>query len=292
MKTLILVNMQVLTEAYPQEAMGIQQAVEAFARRRNAEVIDIGQIYSKKTGQYLSVPAYPNPALTTMAREIKTEIILQTDGQLDTLILVGDESVIPMWEVHVDNMVVHTDSFYSDLNSDGLPEVVMTRVLGNPEAMKRQLSEAAEVGGPEATILCSEDTRIHLETQRFLDALAQQGHEVAVLGRGGAERLPQSDLIIHFGHGNPQSLSNRFGEDFVTAKGMPTLPRHPIAIVDGCATTPPGSMLLRAFLNNGGRAYLGSTETVWGMIPARYTNQLYQINPICSARSLCLAMLT
>ena len=293
MKTLILVNMQVLTEAYPQEAMGIQQAVEAFARRRNAEVIDIGQIYSKKTGQYLSVPAYPNPALTTMAREIKTEIILQTDGQLDTLILVGDESVIPMWEVHVDNMVVHTDSFYSDLNSDGLPEVVMTRVLGNPEAMKRQLSEAAEVGGPEATILCSEDTRIHLETQRFLDALAQQGHEVAVLGRGGAERLPQSDLIIHFGHGNPQSLSNRFGEDFVTAKGMPTLPRHPIAIVDGCATTPPGSMLLRAFLNNGGRAYLGSTETVWGMIPARYTNQLvmhfldaYQAHPEWSVAKL------
>ena len=161
-----------------------------------------------------------------------------------------------------------------DLDGDGLPEVATTRVLGNPEAMQRQLSETAESGGPAATILCSEDTRIHLETQRFLDALAQQGHEVAVLGRGGAEHLSQSDLIIHFGHGSPKRLSNRFGESFVSAKSMPMLPRHPIAIVDGCATTPPGSALLRAFLNNGGRAYLGSTATVWGMIPARYTNQL------------------
>lgn len=274
MKTLILVNTHTLTEIYPQASLDIQQAVEAFAHRHNAQVLDIDQTYRAKTGQQLLVPAYPNPALTAIAKEIKTEIISQTGGQLDTLILVGDESIIPMWEVRLDDNPVHTDSFYADLDGDGLPEVTTTRVLGNPEAMQRQLSETAEVGGPEATILCSEDTRIHLETQRFLDALAQQGHQVAVLGRGGKERLSESDLIIHFGHGTPKSLSNRFGEDFVTAKGMPMLPRHPIAIVDGCATTPPGSALLRAFLNNGGRAYLGSTETVWGMVPARHTNQL------------------
>ena len=274
MKTLILTNMKALTETYPQEVLGIQQVVETFAHAHNAEVLDIDQAYQTKTGQHISVPEYPNTTLTTIAKEIKNEIVSRSDGQLDLLILVGDESVIPMWEVRLGNESVHTDSFYADLDGDGLPEVATARVLGNPEAMKRQLSETAEVGGPEATILCSEDTRIHLETQRFLDVLAQQGHEVAVLGRGGAERLPESDLIIHFGHGDPQSLRNRFGEDFVTAKGMPTLPRHPIAIVDGCATTPPGSALLRAFLNNGGRAYLGSTETVWGMIPARYTNQL------------------
>ena len=273
-QTLILVNMHALTEVYPQEVLAIRQAVETFAHRYNAEVLDIDQAYRAKTGQHLSVPAYPNPALTAMAKEIKTEIISQTKGQLDTLILVGDESIIPMWEVRLDDNRVYTDSFYADVDGDGLPEVVTTRVLGNPEAMQRQLSITAEVGGPAATILCSEDTRIHLETQRFLDVLTQQGHQVAVLGRGGEERLPESDLIIHFGHGTPKALSNRFGEDFVTAEGMPMLPRHPIAIVDGCATTPPGSALLRAFLNNGGRAYLGSTETVWGMVPARHTNQL------------------
>ncbi len=274
MKTLILTNINALTEIYPQEALDIQQAVKTFARAHNAEVHDIDQAYQAKTGRHLSVPTYPNAALTAIAREIKAEVISQFSGSLDTLILVGDESVIPMWEINLDGTHIHTDSFYSDLDGDGLPEVATTRVLGSPEAMQRQLSDTIEIGGPEATILCSEDTRIHLETQRFLDALAQQGHEVSVLGRGGAERFPQSDLIIHFGHGSPQSLSNRFGEDFVTAESMPTLPRHPIAIVDGCATTPPGSELLHTFLNNGGRAYLGSTETVLGMIPARHTNQL------------------
>lgn len=274
MKTLLLTNMRALTAAYPQEVLGIQQAIAAFARVHNAGVIDIDQVYLMKTGEHISVPAYPNARLTAIAKEIKNEITSRSGGQLDLLILVGDESIIPMWEVNLDGTPLHTDSFYMDLDGDGLPEVATTRVLGNPEAMQRQLSETTESGGPEATILCSEDTRIHLETQRFLDALAQQGHEVAVLGRGGAERLPQSDLIIHFGHGSPKRLSNRFGESFVSAKSMPMLPRHPIAIVDGCATTPPGSALLRAFLNNGGRAYLGSTATVWGMIPARYTNQL------------------
>ena len=274
MKILMLINTNALTKIYPQEALDIQQTVETFARAHNAEVIDVDQTYRAKTGQHLSLPAYPNAILTTIAKEIKTEVISRTDRQLEALILVGDESVIPMWEIDLDGTRIHTDSFYADLDGDGLPEVATTRVLGNPEAMKRQLSETTEISGPEATILCSEDTRIHLETQRFLDALTQQGHEVAVLGRGREENLSQSDLIIHFGHGTPQGLSNRFGEDFVTAKSMPVLPRHPIAIVDGCATTPPGSELLRAFLNNGGRAYLGSTAIVWGMVPARYTNQL------------------
>lgn len=274
MKTLMLVNMTALADTYPEDVLDIQKAVETFARRHNAGILDIDEIYREKTGQHIKIPAYPNPDLTAMAREIKSEIILKTDGKLDCLILVGDENIIPMWEIGLDRLRLHTDSFYADLNGDGLPEVMTTRVLGNSEAIKRQLSETVEISGTEATIMCSEDTRIHLETQRFLDVLTQQGHKVTVLGRGGAERLPQSDLIIHFGHGTPQSLSNRFGEDFVTAKGMPMLPHHPIAIVDGCATTPPGSALLRAFLDKGCRAYLGSTATVAGMTPARYTNQL------------------
>ncbi len=274
MKILIVVNMIALTNAYPVDVLDIQKAIESFARRHSAEILDIDEVYQEKTGQHITIPAYPNSNLTAMAKEIKAEIISKTGGELDYLILLGDESIIPMWEIGLGGTRLHTDSFYADLNGDGLPEVVTARMLGNPEAMKRQLSKTAESCGPDATIMCSEDTRIHLETQQFLDVLAQQGHQVKVIGRGGTKRLPQSDLIIHFGHGSPQNLSNRFGEDFVTTKGMPALPRHPIAIINGCATTPPGSSLLRAFLNNGCRTYLGSTAVVPGMIPARYTNQL------------------
>ena len=199
MKMLILVNMTTLADAYPEDVLDIQKAVEDFASRHNADILDIDEIYREKTGKHIKIPEYPSPELTKIAREIKAEIISQTGGKLDYLILVGDENIIPMWEIRLDRLRLHTDSFYTDLDDDGLPEVTTTRLLGNAEAMKRQLSETTQIGGAEVSILCSEDTRIHLETQQFLDVLTQQGHQVAVLGRGGAEHLPQSDLIIHFG---------------------------------------------------------------------------------------------
>ena len=283
---LLLTNMNALTKSYPKEKTKIKEAVEIFANRHNANTLDIDEAHLQKTGKHIKIPKYPNSKLTGIAKKIKDEVVSKTNGKLDTLILVGDETIIPMWEIGLAKLRLHTDSFYADLDSDGLPEVVVTRILGNAEAMIQQLSDNADVAGPDATIMCSEDTRIHLETQQFLDALTQQGHQVKVIGRKKDGQLPNSDLIIHFGHGSPQGLSNRFGENFITAKSMPQLTQHPIAIINGCATTPPGSELLRAFLNNGCRTYLGNTASVPGMIPARYTNQLvmcflnaYKANP-------------
>ncbi len=283
---LILTNMNALEKNYRREVPKIREAIETFAHRHNAESLDIDEVHLQKTGKHIKIPKYPNAKLTGMAKEIKNEVVTRTNGKLDSLILVGDETIIPMWEIGLGDLRLHTDSFYADLDNDGLPEIVVTRILGDPEAMIKQLSDTTDVAGPEATIMCSEDTRIHLETQLFLDALTQQGHQVEVIGRKKDGQLPDSDLIIHFGHGSPQGLSNRFGEKFITAKSMPQLTRHPIAIINGCATTPPGSELLRAFLNNGCRTYLGNTATVPGMIPARYTNQLvmcflnaYKANP-------------
>lgn len=283
---LILTNMHALSEAYPNETPRIKQAVETLADQHNANILDIDEVLMQKTGEHITIPKYPDSSLTGMAKVIKDDVISKTDGTLDTLIIVGDETIIPMWEIGLGQLQFHTDSFYADLDSDGLPEVAVTRILGNPEAMIQQMDDTTEITGPDATIMCSEDTRIHLETQQFMDALTQQGHQVEVIGRKKDGKLPNSDLIIHFGHGSPNGLSNRFGENFITAKGMPQLPRNPIAFINGCATTPPGSELLRAFLNNGCCTYLGNTATVPGMIPARYTNQLimcflnaYRANP-------------
>ena len=283
---LILTNMNALSEAYPKETPRIKQAVEILADQHNADILDIDEVHLQKTGEHITIPKYPDSSLTGMAKVIKDEVISKTDGTLDTLIIVGDETIVPMWEIGLAKLRFHTDSFYADLDRDGLPEVAVTRILGNPEAMIQQMTDTTEIAGPDATIMCSEDTRIHLETQQFMDALTQQGHQVDVIGRKKDGKLPNSDIIIHFGHGSPNGLSNRFGENFITAKSMPQLTRNPVAIINGCATTPPGSELLRAFLNNGCCTYLGNTATVPGMIPARYTNQLvmcflnaYKSNP-------------
>ncbi len=273
MKTLVLYRQDALEKTYRNDAPRLLEAIESFARRRSAKTLEVGSICRK-------LQDAPDNAC---AKQLKKAAQAETNAPLDALVLIGDENILPMWTVNVSGMAVHTDAFYS------APDTPVSRVMGNADAVVRQLNgDTAQ--GLEAAILCSEDTRIHLETQRFLEALSQNGHRADVIGRmkeaGGQERLDQYDLIIHFGHGSARSISNRWGEDFATSKGLPALPRRPIAIVDGCATTPPGSPLLRAFLNNGCRAYIGSGATVFGMTPARYTNQLvmhfldaYEKNP-------------
>jgi len=141
--------------------------------------------------------------------------------------------------------------------------------------MVRQL-EGKKDYYPKALILCSEDTRIHLETRTFAKNLSRLGYDVAIRGARDDEALTDSDFIIHFGHGRPNHISNRFGEPFAGASGMPSLPRSPIVFVDGCGTLPVGSPLLHAFLKQGALAYVGSTATVQGMIPARFTNELVE----------------
>ena len=72
MKTLLLVNMTTLADAYPEDVLEIQQAIELFAHRHSANILDIAEVYREKTGQDISIPAYPNPNLTAMAKEIQS----------------------------------------------------------------------------------------------------------------------------------------------------------------------------------------------------------------------------
>ncbi len=141
--------------------------------------------------------------------------------------------------------------------------------------MIRQLRGKKQYG-QKAVILCSEDTRIHLETRAFAVSLSQLGYNVVIRGARDDEALTASDFIIHFGHGTPAEISNRFGETFVSAGTMPDLPRSPIVFVDGCGTLPVGSPLLQSFLEHGALAYACATASVWGMIPARFTNELVE----------------
>ncbi|MDE0019924.1 MAG: C25 family cysteine peptidase [Candidatus Poribacteria bacterium] len=299
MKTLALYRQDALEKTYPNDAARLLEAIDSFARRRGAKTLEVGSICRE-------LQDAPDNAC---AKALKKAAQAETNAPLDALVLIGDENILPMWTVNIlqawavggrgRGRVVHTDAFYGGLSGGALPDTPVSRVMGNADAVVRQLN-GGQARGLEAAVLCSEDTRIHLETQRFLEELSQNGHRVDAIGRmkeaGGQERLDQYDLIIHFGHGSARSISNRWGEDFASSKGLPALPRRPIAIVDGCATTPPGSPLLRAFLNNGCRAYIGSGATVYGMTPARYTNQLvmhfldaYKENPDWHIARLLLA---
>jgi len=237
-------------------------------------ILDAGKAYEKQFGNPLRVDEPASEEATNRARWLRGWLSQQVNLG-GTLVLVGDQRSLPTWHVQLGRMYCTTDSFYADLDGNGIPETAVSRILGTPELMVRQM-KGKDNYGQKAAILCSEDTRIHLETRAFTKQLSRLGYTVAICGASSEQALTESDLIIHFGHGTSGGISNRFGETFVSAETMPALARSPIVFVDGCGTLPVGSPLLRAFLEQGAMAYVGSTETVQGMIPARFTNELVE----------------
>lgn len=250
----------------------VLRAARALVGGDGKRLLDAGAGHVNEFHAPLAVDA-PSQEATAKARWLREWLRARMDTG-GTLVLVGNERVLPTWQVS-HGPTVTSDSFYSDLDGDGVPDTAVCRVVGTPELMVRQLRGKRDYG-ERATILCSEDTRIHLETRAFLHAFSARGYEISIRGVRDTNALVSSDFIVHFGHGSPSGISNRWGEEFVSAGNMPALPRSPIVFVDGCGTLPVGSPLLHAFLEKGALAYLGSTETVQGMIPARFTNELVE----------------
>lgn len=236
------------------------------------DILDAGTAYQAERGSVLADDLLSHP--TAKARWLREWLShrMQPGG---TLVLVGDERSLPTWPVRLGTLRFTTDASYSDLDGDGMPDTAVTRIVGTPEQMIRQL-RGKQNYGRRAIVLCSEDTRIHQETRAFVCTLARRGYEMAIRGARDDATLAASDVIVHFGHGDSTWLANRFGEAFVTAATVPHLPRAPVVFVDGCGTLPAGSPLLEAFLAQGAAAYCGSSATVLGMIPARFTNELVE----------------
>jgi len=244
--------------------------VEGDAQR----ILDAGKAYEEQFTSPLRLEEPVSEEATKRARWLRNWLS-QRVRPGGTLVLVGDQRSLPTWHVRLGHMNCTTDSFYTDLNDDGIPEAAVSRILGTPDLMVRQI-EGKKDYGSRATILCSEDTRIHLETRAFAKQLSRLGYAVDICGTRSDRALAESDVIVHFGHGSPAGISNRFGQTFVSAGTMPALARSPVVFVDGCGTLPVNSPLLRAFLEQGAIAYVGSTETVQGMIPARFTNEIVE----------------
>ena len=252
----------------------VMKACQDLVNGQTDRILYAGKAYEKQFNEPLSVDAYPASEASEKSRWLR-DWLSQNIGLGDTVVFLGDEKAIPTWQVSIGHIQLTTDSLYSDFNADGMPDTAVVRILGTPEQMIRQL-QGKKSYTEKALILCSEDTRIHLETRAFAQTLANLGYDVSIRGSRDEQALAASNFIIHFGHGSSNNISNRFGETFVDAAVMPDLPRAPIVFVDGCGTLPVGSTLLRAFLAHGALAYCGSTATVAGMTPARFTNELVE----------------
>lgn len=273
-KIYIVVNQANIADGSGVGFDSVLEACRSLVKGNDKQILNAGRAYQKQFGKTLGVGRYPSQAATEKARWLRDWLSLRI-CQGSTIVLLGDEKSVPTWQVRLGRISLTTDSLYCDLDGDGVPDTAVSRILGTPAMMVRQLQGKKDYGS-KAVILCSEDTRIHLETRAFTKSLSQLGYDVAIRGARDDETLTGSDFIIHFGHGSASNISNRFGETFVATSAMPALPRSPIVFVDGCGTLPVDSPLLHSFLEQGAIAYVGSTATVHGMTPARFTNELVE----------------
>ncbi|MBI3860861.1 MAG: hypothetical protein HY290_03095, partial [Planctomycetia bacterium] len=200
-------------------------------------------------------------------------LLARTSPHAKRLTIFGDEQGIPRFKVKAKDLDLDTDFFYGDLDGDGLAEVATARVLGNPQAMIRQLAMPPQTGVPHA-LYFGDDPKRSPEGSQELSILSSHGCTLEVRGWGDPTMLAEADWIVLAGHGNPDGWYGGITHAYVTTPTVPELPRHPVIFAGACSTTPPGAPILRAFMDKGCRVYVGSSTAAFGWTPCALGNEL------------------
>jgi uncharacterized membrane protein len=251
--TTVLINESALRQQYPQEIASLLESVKGFAKAHDGDVIDVG--------------ADVTPV------GVKSRLVRHSRRPA-RLVIFGDESGIPRFKVHAGNLSLETDYFYGDLDGDGLAEVAVARVLGNPRAMMRQLGGSTPAGGHRALLLTLASPLQHMEMNRFASTLSDLGYNIEVRDHRDLQALAEADLIMLEGHGDPNGWYGGKDGTYVTAGNVPELPKHPVIFAGACSTAGPGAPILRTFLEKGCLAYIGSASPSYGWTPADLGNEL------------------
>ena len=116
--TSVLVNEAFLRKQYPQDIALLLDGVKKFAEQHGGDVVYVGK--------------------DTTPVAIKAQL-LKLERRPKGLVIFGAEDAIPRFKVKAPGVELAIDYFYGDLDGDGVAEVTISRVLGNPWAMLRQL---------------------------------------------------------------------------------------------------------------------------------------------------------
>jgi uncharacterized membrane protein len=168
---------------------------------------------------------------------------------------------------------VEIDSFYGDLDGDGLVEAAVCRVLGSPQAMLRQLEAASGQSSVPHVLSITADPREGIETSRIMAAIGELGGTMEFHSHPDAQAIARADYINFGGHGNPHGWY-KDDRTVISDATVPDLPRRPIVWAGACSTTTPGAPILRAFMEKGCRVYVGAASDAYGWTTAYLANEL------------------
>jgi len=168
---------------------------------------------------------------------------------------------------------VEVDSFYGDLDGDGLTEAAVCRVLGSPEAMRRQLEPASGRESVPHALSITADLRWHLEASRVMEVVGELGSTVEAQRHPNREAMARADFINFGGHGNPHGWY-RDDQTVISDTTVPDLPQRPIIWAGACSTATSGAPILRAFMDKGCRVYIGAASDAYGFTTGYLANEL------------------
>jgi hypothetical protein len=189
----IVHNRSFLEQKSAERIDAVYSACKTLAGGNEHHIHCAGTAYLQQFKSDLAVAAYPSDDAPFKAKWLRTWLSMRIQPGA-TVVLIGDEHALPTWELEIGSLELTSDAPYCDLTGDGIPETAVTRIIGPPELMLRQLRGKTDYGN-RAAILCSEDTRVHLETRAFTDALSKRGYDVAIFGKQNHPALSRADFI-------------------------------------------------------------------------------------------------
>ena len=180
------------------------------------------------------------------------------------ILLIGTNKELPGTQISYQGSYAYTDWFMQDVDGDGLPDVPIGRIYGEPETILYHMDPNI-IDSDLAVIFDSQPGR----SNRHVEALVQLGFDVEVLEKYTPENkglLGASEFILQFSdgvfssriHGTPEQWASHNAVILSSSQASEIIFKgYPVVFSEACSTAQEGP-LLNAFLRQGA-AYIGST---------------------------------
>ncbi len=250
-------------------------------------------------GFFVNWYAEPNAYRNTIVNQWGSKMNPQWKQLHGYLLLVGESGIIPSWNIpmHVEftggsiNNVPLSDYPYADFNGDWVPELKVSRILGQTAAdLRIPLETSLRLRDPGSGV--SNDMRQAMILSGYVNGGENfKGHcelgKDVLIGKGintfalhYVDQSPEyqnwddmtqlvkfwgtnKDLMVYDGHGHPTAWSGSLGAGGVSGLGISGFNTRPVAIGFSCLTgkyDDPNGSIAREFLRNGAVCYLGATQ--------------------------------